>query len=135
MGFFLGLHSLTDWALLVLRIDLAATFFIHGILKWKMWNMQPNQQLSPTMLNIFRILSVAEPLGAVALLFGFLTQLAALGIATIMVGASIMKSRKMHKKFHETGGWELDTALLAGALILLAIGAGAISLDRLVFGL
>ncbi len=135
MGFFFALHSLSDWALLILRIDLAATFLIHGIQKLKMWKMEPSQQLSPAMLNIFRILSIAEPLGAVALLFGFLTQLAALGIAIIMVGASIMKSRKMHKKFHETGGWELDTALLAGALILIAIGAGAISLDRVLFGL
>jgi len=41
----------------------------------------------------------------------------------------------MHRGFSVDGGWELDFVLLTAALTLVVLGAGAISLDRLLFGL
>ncbi len=41
----------------------------------------------------------------------------------------------MHRRFGVDGGWELDFSLLTAALALVFLGAGAISLDGLLFGL
>ena len=87
------------------------------------------------MLSLLRFLSVAEPLGAVALVTGFLTQLASAGFVIIMIGAIRLKAIQMHKKFSEAGGWELDFILLAGGIALFFVGAGQLSLDRLLFGI
>jgi putative oxidoreductase len=82
-----------------------------------------------------KVLSIAEPLGALALFVGFLTQPAAAGMVIIMLGAIRLKAGKMQRKFSIDGGWELDFVLLAAALALIFLGAGAVSLDRLLFGL
>ncbi len=87
------------------------------------------------MLSTLRLLSIVEPLGAVALLIGFLTQPAALGFAVIMVGAIQLKAGRMHKRFAGDGGWEFDFIILAAGIALVFLGAGGISLDRLLFGL
>ena len=135
MGFFHTLHSLDNWALLILRIALAASFLIHGLEKWKMWKMKPSEQLPAPLIINFRILSIAEPVGAIALLFGFFTQIAAIGFAIIMIGAIDHKARRRQKKFGEPGGWELDAIILAAVLVLMTIGAGAISVDRILLGI
>jgi len=62
-------------------------------------------------------------------------QPAAVGFAVIMVGAIRLKAVQMHRGFAVDGGWELDLVLLTAALALVFLGAGAISLDRLLFGL
>lgn len=135
MGFFADLHQLSDWALVVLRLGVAVIFAVHGIQKLAMWKMQPSAQMPASMLSTLRLLSVVEPLGAVALLIGFLTQPAALGFAIIMVGAIQLKAGRMHRGFAGDGGWEFDFILLAAAIALVFLGAGGISLDRLLFGL
>jgi uncharacterized membrane protein YphA (DoxX/SURF4 family) len=121
-------------ALLFLRISLASSFWVHGRQKLAMWKMSPNEQMSKKMLNVFKILSVTEPLGAIALLFGFLTQYAALGLFIIMLGALYFKIKVWKKKFSEAGGWEIDLIILAGLFLLLVSGAGRCSLDAL-FGI
>ena len=135
MQFFAQLHTLTDWGLLVLRLGVGVTFLVHGIQKRAMWKMQPSAQMPAGLLSILRLLSIAEPLGGVAVVTGFLTQLAAAGFVIIMLGAINLKARQMHKSFTGDGGWELDYSLLAGAVALLILGAGAISVDRALFGL
>lgn len=116
-------------ALLFLRISLASSFLVHGKQKLAMWKAQPSEQMSKKMLGIFRILSIAEILGGLALLFGFLTQWAALGLSIIMLGALYFKIKVWKKKFSEASGWEIDLIMLAGLLLLLTIGAGIYSLD------
>jgi uncharacterized membrane protein YphA (DoxX/SURF4 family) len=98
-----------------------------------MWKMQPSAQMPAKMLSILRFLSIVEPLGGVALVLGLFTQLAAAGFGIIMLGAIRLKAIQMHKKFSETGGWELDVILLASAIALFALGGGLFSLDRVVF--
>jgi putative oxidoreductase len=130
MGFFTGLHHLSDWALVALRLGVGASFLAHGIQKSAMWKMQPSAQLPAGMLSILRFLSIVEPLGAVGVLVGFLTQPAAAGLAIIMLGAIRLKAVQMHRGFTGDGGWELDFMLLAAAVALFISGAGRLSLDR-----
>lgn len=117
--------------LLALRIALGSIFLIHGNQKIKMWKMQPSAQLPARMLSILRLLSITEPLGGIAILIGFLTQWAAVGIGIIMIGAIVLKAVQMKKKFSGDGGWEFDVILLAAAVLLLFAGAGHISVDHI----
>lgn len=135
MGFFANLHQLSDWALLVLRVGVGAIFLVHGTQKWAMWKLQPSAQLPASMLSLLKFLSIVEPLGGLAVLAGFLTQPAAAGLAIIMLGAIRLKIIQMHKGFSGEGGWEFDFIILTAAFALVFMGAGQLSLDRLLFGI
>jgi putative oxidoreductase len=135
MQVFAQLHTLTDWGLLVLRVGVGVTFLVHGIQKRAMWKMQPSAQMPGGLLSILRLLSIAEPLGGVAAITGLLTQLAAAGFVIVMLGAINLKTRQLHKSFTGDGGWEFDYVLLSAAVALLILGAGRISLDRVLLGL
>ncbi len=100
-----------------------------------MWKMQPSSQLPAGMLSLLRFLSIVEPLGGVGVLVGFLTQPAAAGLAIIMLGAIRLKAIQMHRRFTGDGGWELDFILLVAAIALFVIGAGRLSLDRVLLGM
>ncbi len=137
MNVFVNLHAYSDWGLLALRLVLAATFIAHGKMKWGMWKMQPSDKLPAPMLNLLRLFSICEPLGGVALIVGFLTQLAALGLTLIMLGALNLKIRTMKAPFMvtEKAGWEFELLIAGGALALIFTGAGAFALDRVWFNL
>ncbi|HYT64132.1 MAG TPA: DoxX family protein [Gemmatimonadales bacterium] len=136
MAFFASLHHFNDVALLVLRIGLGAVFLSHGLGKRRLWSMQPSQQMPAGMLRNLRILSIAEPAGGLGLLVGFLTQLAALGLVIVMLGALQFLITKVHRKFTgDNGGWEFEFMLLIVALALAILGGGKYALDRVIFGL
>lgn len=127
---FSSLNRHSDWGLLVLRLSLGAVFIYHGMAKWQMGDLSP----------IMTILKYAEPLGGVALILGVLTQLAGLGLGIIMLGAIYMKATGFGQQtldlmgtFAAQGGtgWEFDLVLFAGCLIVVLMGAGSISVDRL----
>lgn len=129
------LQSFSSWALLAPRLALGIIFLVHGKQKWGMWRAQPSLEMSPGMLNIMRFLSIMEPLGAIAVISGFLTQFAALGLALIMMGAIWFKMRVWKAGFTGVGGWELDFMNLATCILLIVVGAGSVSLDRVLFNL
>ena len=135
MGFFLWLHQFVDIALLVLRLTLGTIFLLHGIPKRGLWSAQPSAQLPASMLTKLRILSIAEPAGALGLIFGFLTQLAALGLVIVMLGAIQFLTSKVHRKFKEANapGWEFEFMLMIVALALAIMGGGKFALDHVVF--
>ena len=132
MNFLNSLTSYSDWGLLALRLAIGAVFVVHGKGKMGMWKMKPNGQMKAPMTSMMKLLSVAEPLGGIALAAGFLTELAALGLGVIMLGALYFKMKvwKMAFKADNATGWEFDLVLLAGCLALLTSGAGAYSLDQ-----
>jgi putative oxidoreductase len=136
IAFMLSLHAYADWGVLAVRVAMAATFIAHGLMKQKFWKMQPNEQMPAGMISLMRLLSICEPLGGLAVLVGFLTPLAALGLGIIMAGAIYNKATKWHVPFASTEklGWEFDTVLLAIALLLIFVGPGSLSLDRMFFG-
>jgi uncharacterized membrane protein YphA (DoxX/SURF4 family) len=133
--FFLTLHSYADWGVLLLRIILGAIFWVHGRSKINMWKMQPTPEMPASMISIMRLLSICEPLGAIAVVTGFLTQLAALGFCIIMCGAIYSKivAWKMPFMAHDKTGWELDAIVFASSSLLFFVGAGSLGLDRLIF--
>ena len=135
MRFFANLHQLSDWGLLALRIGVGMSFWAHGTAKRTMWKMAPSPQMPAGLLSTLRLLSIVEPLGAAAAFAGFLMQPVAVGFVIIMLGAIRLKAVQMHRGFAVDGGWELDFVLSSAGLALLFLGAGAISLDRLLFGL
>lgn len=134
MEFLGNLHQYSDYGLLVLRIALGVIFLVHGTMKWAMWKMQPSAQMSGGMINVMKFLSIVEPLGAIAILAGFLTQFAALGLAIIMLGAIYMKITAWKFPFFSqtNTGWEFDFMNLAGLIMLILAGGGAYALDQYV---
>ncbi|MDO8504201.1 MAG: DoxX family protein, partial [bacterium] len=117
-----------DLGIFLLRLSVAITFLVHGWQKLAMWKMKPSEQMPSNMLGMMRFLSLAEIAGGLALVFGVLTQLAAIGLAVIMLGAIYFKTKTWKKKFSEPGGWEMDLILLAACLVILFSGGGSISI-------
>jgi len=135
MGFLANLHHLGDWALLVLRLGLGIIFLVHGRQKLRMWKMQPSAQMPAGLLSLLKVLSIAEPLSGLAMIGGLLTQVAAAGQAVVMLGAIRLKAGQMKKGFGGSDGWEFEFVILVAAVALLFLGAGRISLDRVLLGL
>lgn len=117
-----------DWALLFLRIAVAATFLSHGLQKWGMWKTAPSEQMNASQLSLMRALSLVEPVAALSVLLGLFTLYGALAIAVVMTGAIYFKIAVWKKKFAETGGWEFDLVLFAVTLLIAALGPGVFSL-------
>ena len=130
-----NLSRFGDFGLVALRLAIGIIFLVHGTLKWKMWAMEPSESLSASMLTIFKILSIAEPLGAIGIIIGLLTPYAAIGLSTVMIGVIIRKISVMHLSFMARGatGWEFDTMILAGLVCLLFLGPGKYSVDQKLF--
>lgn len=134
MKLFSKLTRFSDWGLLALRIGIAAVFLAHGTFKWGVWGMEPSEQLPSWLLTIFKILSIAEPLGAIAMLIGFWTPIASIGMGVLMLGVINMKITMMNVGFigEQTTGWELDFIILCAVVCVLLTGPGRISLERLI---
>jgi putative oxidoreductase len=122
--------------MLLLRLAMGAAFMIHG---WpKIQNatgwMGSDAEIPPALQACA---AVAEFGGGIGLIVGFLTPLAALGIAATM-GVAIAKVHLPagHPFVDLQGGhsYELAAVYLAGALAILLVGAGRFSVDRCLFG-
>ena len=137
MGFFAYLHWFSDFALLLLRVGLGSVFLVHGYHKRKLWQVQPSERMPAGFLRTLRVLSIAEPAGGLGVLVGFLTQLAALGLALVMLSALRFLITQAHRKFtgENVAGWEFEFMLLIVAIALVLMGGGKYALDRLVFGI
>ena len=135
-----------DWVIAIVRIVLGVVFFAHGAQKALGWFGGTGLQST---LRVFReelripaplaLLSVAaEFLGGLGLIVGFLSRIAALGIAAVMIVALIAVHGKFgffmnwygEKKGH---GIEYHILVLALALTVMIKGAGAFSLDQVLY--
>ncbi len=136
MHFFITLHH-TSVALLIQRLVVAGIFWAHGMMKAPMRKMQPSEQLPASALRNLKMLSITEPLGAIAMVFGFLTQITAFCFVLAMIFA-IQYKRKVKVPFMakgSAGGWEFELLLLVASLSIILCGPGRISLDHLFFGI
>ena len=133
-----------DWALTIARIVLGAALFAHGAQKLLGWfgghGLRATIQMFrdhlgiPTPLAYLAI--AAEFFGGLGLIVGFLARVAALGIAITMVVAMAA----VHWKFGFFMNWfgdkpghgvEYHLLAVALALVIIAHGAGAFSLDQI----
>ncbi len=136
MHFFMTLHH-TSIALLIQRSCVGLIFWVHGMMKVPMRKMQPSEQLPASALRTLKTLSIAEPLGAIAIVLGLLTQLTAFCFVIVMVGA-IRYKRRTKMPFlakGSAGGWEFELLLLVASFSIILLGPGRISLDHLLFGI
>jgi putative oxidoreductase len=119
------LDQFTDAALLVLRIVAALVFAYSGVLDLTDPDARSKSIEMPKPFTIF--LGIAEVLGAVGILFGVLTQLAALGLILIMLGAIQKKALVWKTGFWGKGsqGWHYEVMLIAMLLVVACTGGGA----------
>jgi putative oxidoreductase len=137
------LQTVPSYALVILRLGLALTFFAHGaqhVFGWfggrgpadtiGNWNKKRGIPVPVCILALFIELG-----GALSMLLGFLVRPAALGIAVFM----FMAMKEAHWKngfFLSQGpdkgpGIEFCLALFTMAVAVLVGGAGALSIDNL----
>jgi putative oxidoreductase len=114
-----------DLALLFLRCIVAAVFLTsgwsqvsHPIAKGK------QNEVSP---GLTRFVGLAEIAGALGVLTGVLTQLAALGLILIMLGAIKKKIVDWHTGFwgKDSLGWNYDLMFVVMNLVIITSGGGA----------
>jgi len=134
-----------DTAMLVLRLFLGVVFFPHGMQKVFGWfggsgfgaamDMFTAKAGFPAALAFLAIM--AESLGAVALLAGFLTRVAALGIGVNMIvcalGNHVKNGFFMNWMGTQKGeGFEYHLLVVAISAALIISGGGKWSLDGLI---
>jgi len=134
-----------SWSHLVVRLGLGVIFFAHGAQKVFGWF--GGRGLSATIAG-FRQMNIPpaatvlaafiECFGGLAVLVGFLTRPAALGLIAVMLVA-IAKVHAAHGFFLNWSmtpgkghGFEFNLALVAMALAILIGGGGVLSIDRLI---
>ncbi|HXG08733.1 MAG TPA: DoxX family protein [Gemmataceae bacterium] len=123
---------------LLLRLGLAVIFLYHGTAKvtgegnelGAAWAKAPEGQ-QPLPKPFQMAVAWGELLGGAGLAIGFLTRLAALGIAVIMVGAiATVHGPKGFSLQH--GGYEYNFLILVVCAAVFLLGAGTLSADRLI---
>src|SRR6202035_3094575 len=135
-----------DWVIAIARIVLGVVFFAHGAQMALGWfggaGLQSTVRAFRENLRIpapLAMLSVAvEFLGGLGLIVGLLSRVAALGIAVVMIVALVAVHGKFgffmnwygEKKGH---GIEYHILVLALALTVMIKGAGAFSLDQILY--
>ncbi len=133
----------------LLRLALAAVFFPHGAQKVLGWfggfGLSATMGFFTGKMGIPPVLAAldiaAEFLGPIALLFGFLTRVAAFGIFVVMATAVALVHSKLGFFMNWYGqlpagteGFEYHILALALALSVMVRGAGALSVDRSLAG-
>ena len=135
-----------DWVIAIVRIVLGVVFFAHGAQMALGWfggeGLQGTVRTFREHLGIpapLALLSVAaEFLGGLGLMVGLLSRVAAFGIAIVMGVALLV----VHRKFGFFMNWfgekqghgiEYHVLVLALALIVMIKGAGAFSLDQVLY--
>lgn len=119
----------SDWTILILRLAFGVIFLAHGLPKIKNLKVTAqNFEMMGFKPGAFwgTIVAFVEFFGALALIIGFYTQVAALLIAVNMLVATLWK---MKNKQGLVGGYEFDLTLAAAALLLATLGGGLYSLD------
>jgi len=130
-------------AITILRLVLGIVFFAHGAQKMLGWfggyGFTGTMGFFTGAMHIpaaFAFLAIAaEFFGGLGLIFGFLTRIAAFGIAVNMLVAVKMVHAQFGFFMNWTGaqkgeGFEYHLLTLAIAIFLIVKGAGAFSIDR-----
>jgi putative oxidoreductase len=119
------LAQFQDLALLLLRVMVAVVFLASG------WKHVKDPEARAKSIGMSKpataVIGVAEILGALGILFGVLTQLAAIGLILVMLGAIQKKMFVWHTGFwgEQGQGWHYDLMFVVMNLVILATNGGA----------
>jgi putative oxidoreductase len=124
------LAGFTDVALLLLRLMIGLVFFTSG---WKHVTKAEVRSKDIEMSKGFTVfLGVAECAGALGVVFGVLTEFAAIGLILIMFGSIQKKLFKWHTGFwgkNGTDGWSYDTMMILMNLVVVTTAGGRFVLE------
>jgi len=126
------LANLTDIALLLMRLMIGLIFFASG---WKdVSNTEMRSRDIEMSKGLTLFLGIAECSGALGVVFGVLTQIAAIGLILVMLGAIQKKIFKWHIGFwgpHGTDGWSYDATMIVMNFVIATTGGGRWVLEHL----
>lgn len=118
------LARFADLGFLLLRLMVACVFITSG---WSHLTKAEERSKSIGMSKAFTMfLGLAEVLASLGLIFGVLTQLAAIGLILIMLGAIQRKIFVWHIGFwgEKAEGWHYDLILIVMNLVIFLTGGG-----------
>ncbi|OAB80425.1 DoxX family protein [Cochleicola gelatinilyticus] len=115
---------LIGFSLLLLRIIIAIIFFSSG--KNHILNAEERADSIGMSTKSTKVLGIIEVIAAVSLALGIFTQIGAIIVILIMLGAIYKKTVEWKTEFfaEEGYGWHYDVFLLAGSLVILATSGG-----------
>jgi putative oxidoreductase len=135
-----------DWTLTAIRVILGVIFFAHGAQKMLGWF--GGAGLKETLRTMHEYLRLPVPLaflavtseflGGAGLILGLLSRMAAIGVCVTMVSAIVMVHGRYGLFMNWLGdrkghGIEYHLLAIALAIAIVVRGAGAASLDRLLY--
>jgi putative oxidoreductase len=135
-----------DWIQTVVRLILGLVFFAHGAQKLLGWFGGPG--LKETLRTMHEFIGLPVPLayaavgaeffGGLGLIVGLLSRVAAIGIGLTMLSAIVMVHGRYGLFLNWFGdrkghGYEYHLLAIALAAVIVVRGAGALSLDRLLY--
>ena len=118
---------------LVVRIWVGANMMIHGYSKLR--NMKQAAEETKQTLGIpvgaTYTATILEFFGGLFLIIGLIVPIVGLLFAIFMIANAIMKKRKMNASYIDPGkaSYEIDITYLIISIILIVLGAGALSVD------
>jgi len=117
-----------DVGLLLLRITIAVIFIYHGLPKLSKAKAMSAMIGMPA--GMIFMLGMVEILASLGISFGVFTQVSALFLAIVMVGAIGTKIMKWNVPFAamDKTGWEFDLILLFASIAILLGGGGSIGI-------
>ncbi|MET3919438.1 DoxX family protein [Arthrobacter sp. UYEF20] len=130
--------ALTTSARTILRIVVGFLFAAHGWQKFNEFTIAGTQasfaQMGvPAAQVAAPVIATLELVGGVALILGVLTRVFAVVLAVDMLGALFLVHAPAGV-FATNGGYELVLLLAAAALAVALVGAGKVSVDKVLFG-
>ncbi len=117
-------------ALVLMRLMVGAIFITSG---WSHVSKTAERAKSIGMSEGFtRFLGAAELAGGLGVVFGVLTQLAAIGLILLMLGAIYKKIAVWHTGFwgEKASGWHYDLMIVIMNLVIVATGGGGLVLMK-----
>jgi len=127
-----SLANFTDEALLLLRLMVGAVFFASG--RKHVTDPETRSKDIEMSKGFTLFLGLAECAGALGVVFGVLTQFAAIGLILVMFGSVYKKVFKWRTGFwgkHGTDGWSYDAMMIVMNLVIATTAGGRLVVESL----
>ncbi|GAA5158170.1 DoxX family protein [Viridibacterium curvum] len=121
-----------EWGAFALRVTLGVIMIAHACLKIFVFSV-PGTVAFFSSVGFPGVLAypviAAELFGGIALVVGFKTRLAALGLVPVLLGATFVHLPNGWVFNAPNGGWEYPAFLTIGVIVQALLGSGALALD------